>query len=222
METNCGKWVVNCSVACRSLLTPISGKVEVNYPVVQFRRFHAMMIENHFSHRRTHFLALCLIALVSSSGNAWSQSILPSRPGSRLAARQRLPNPVRTAGFAGSVPELSWESGHEFVESELPLNALRQPTHSHHILRSPEKTLPQKNASGKHATTEHHFSKRLVHPPYSPYRRRMQPDPPTLPGGNQRETWKTPYSYGYFGASGTRHWSLHHGYRDRYTEWRLK
>lgn len=128
---------------------------------------------------------------------------------------------VCPGGIAWS--QSSWESGHGFVESELPLNALRERTHSHHILRSPEKTLPQKkNTSGKHATTEYHSSKRLVHPPFSPYRRRMQPDPPTLPGANQRETWKTPYSYGYFGASGTRHWSLHHGYRDRYTEWRLK
>ncbi|TWU49760.1 hypothetical protein [Rubripirellula reticaptiva] len=43
----------------------------------------------------------------------------------------------------------------------------------------------------------------------------------TIPNAVRRETWKTPYSYGYFGASGTRSWSRHTSYRDNKTEWRL-
>ena len=44
----------------------------------------------------------------------------------------------------------------------------------------------------------------------------------TIPGGRERAVWKQPYSYGYFGASSTRHWGTHHGYRDRYTEYRYQ
>jgi hypothetical protein len=44
-----------------------------------------------------------------------------------------------------------------------------------------------------------------------------------IPGAAAPKTaWKQPYSYGYFGASGKRHWSKHHGYRDRATEWRYR
>ncbi|MGB7326844.1 MAG: hypothetical protein WBD31_18350 [Rubripirellula sp.] len=43
----------------------------------------------------------------------------------------------------------------------------------------------------------------------------------TIPNAVRRESWKTPYSYGYFGASGTRSWSRHTSYRDNKTEWRL-
>jgi hypothetical protein len=44
-----------------------------------------------------------------------------------------------------------------------------------------------------------------------------------IPGAAAPKTaWKQPYSYGYFGASGKRHWSKHHGYRDRVTEWRYQ
>ena len=50
----------------------------------------------------------------------------------------------------------------------------------------------------------------------------IQPPPAMLPNANRSETWKTPYSYGYFGASGKRQWSLSHGYRDRYTQWELR
>jgi hypothetical protein len=101
---------------------------------------------------------------------------------------------------------------------QIPWNSLRSPaTHSHPILRAPGIT-----GSGQRSVTAEDKSSHLVHPPYSPHRRRIQPPPPTLPGAKERAIWKTPYSYGYFGASGTRHWSLHHGYRERYTEWILQ
>ena len=44
----------------------------------------------------------------------------------------------------------------------------------------------------------------------------------TIAGAREREVWKQPYSYGYFGSSHQRHWTKHHGYRDRYTEWRYR
>ncbi len=147
----------------------------------------------------------------------------------------RLPNPIRQADHTEpladspniappSVYDSSTDSGDSIAESswgighDLPINGLRgQPTHAHRVIRAPSLQPPgQQKAAGK--TSKKH----LVHPPYSSHRRRIQPAPATLPGGKERQTWKSPYSYGYFGASGTRHWSLHHGYRDRYTEWRLK
>ncbi|KAA1258832.1 hypothetical protein LF1_13560 [Rubripirellula obstinata] len=50
----------------------------------------------------------------------------------------------------------------------------------------------------------------------------MQPRQANIPGGRERPTWKQPYSYGYFGSSSNRHWGTHHGYRDRYTEYRYR
>jgi hypothetical protein len=46
--------------------------------------------------------------------------------------------------------------------------------------------------------------------------------PAVIPDGTLREVWKSPFSYGYFGASGSRRWIRHFGYRDRDTEWRLR
>lgn len=45
---------------------------------------------------------------------------------------------------------------------------------------------------------------------------------PSIPGATQRPVWKTPYAYGYFGASGKKHWSRSHGYHDRRTQWTLR
>lgn len=50
----------------------------------------------------------------------------------------------------------------------------------------------------------------------------MQPRQARIPDARERPTWKQPYSYGYFGSSGNRHWGTHHGYRDRYTEYRYR
>ncbi|QDT06009.1 hypothetical protein K227x_44160 [Rubripirellula lacrimiformis] len=53
-------------------------------------------------------------------------------------------------------------------------------------------------------------------------KQQVRTPPATIPNARRREVWKTPYSYGYFGASGSRSWSNHHGYRDRYSEWRYQ
>ncbi|MFK8111872.1 MAG: hypothetical protein AB8B91_06705 [Rubripirellula sp.] len=97
------------------------------------------------------------------------------------------------------------------------MNGLRTASHQpHHILQAPG----QRKSKKTDPHTAH--GKRQVHPPHSSYHRRFQSQPAVLPVASQRENWKTPYSYGYFGASSSRHWSLHHGYRDRQVEWRLK
>ncbi|MCC9641784.1 hypothetical protein LOC71_05820 [Rhodopirellula sp. JC740] len=45
---------------------------------------------------------------------------------------------------------------------------------------------------------------------------------PSIPNATIYPQWKTPYSYGYFGAEGKRHWSRQHGYRDRSLQWTLR
>ncbi|WP_404305202.1 hypothetical protein [Neorhodopirellula lusitana] len=45
---------------------------------------------------------------------------------------------------------------------------------------------------------------------------------PPIPEATVAPRWKAPYSYGYFGAEGKRHWTRQHGYRDRYLQWSLR
>ncbi len=48
------------------------------------------------------------------------------------------------------------------------------------------------------------------------------PRPVAIAGAARVPVWKTPYSYGHFGASRTRQWSLHHGHQQTYTQWTLR
>jgi hypothetical protein len=99
----------------------------------------------------------------------------------------------------------------------VPVNHLRvAPALSpHRVLQPPRQGQPSQGKAGDHP--------RFHHPHYwSQCHRPVQPAPARLPEANRRGTWKPPYSYGYFGAGNSRHWGLHFGYRDRYTEWRLR
>lgn len=62
----------------------------------------------------------------------------------------------------------------------------------------------------------------LPRPPQSSLLQRLQPQPATIPDAEQQPVWKTPYAYGYFGASGKRHWTRHHGYRENDKRWTLR
>lgn len=92
---------------------------------------------------------------------------------------------------------------------------------SHQILAAPNQLRP----SDPHHLGGQGIAKRPPsHPLHPNYRlhHQVQAPPATIPGATRREAWKTPYSYGHFGASHTRSWSLHNGYRDAVTEWRQK
>ena len=43
-----------------------------------------------------------------------------------------------------------------------------------------------------------------------------------IPNANRVPVWKTPYSYGHFGASRNRQWTLHNGHQETYTQWSLR
>lgn len=50
----------------------------------------------------------------------------------------------------------------------------------------------------------------------------QKPAPATIPGAVVESVWRTPYSYGYFGAGRHRHWQRHYGLQQAFTQWTLK
>lgn len=48
------------------------------------------------------------------------------------------------------------------------------------------------------------------------------PRPTAIPGATRKPMWKTPYSYGHFGAARNRQWSHHRGHQQDYLQWTLK
>ncbi|MCG8648192.1 MAG: hypothetical protein MI861_00075 [Pirellulales bacterium] len=116
-----------------------------------------------------------------------------------------LPQPVRQAEYLEAVSVVQ-----PSIRHPLPI----QGSPAHQILRS-----PVKKPSFSLGYRAHHAQ---THPPLSSYHRRASPSPAKIPRAHARETWKRPYSYGYFGASPSRQWTLHYGYRDRYTQWRAQ
>ncbi|EMI19005.1 secreted protein [Rhodopirellula maiorica SM1] len=87
------------------------------------------------------------------------------------------------------------------------------PTPTHRVIRSPEFKMPKNKLGERYSET---------HPPHSSHHQRKVGTPAMIPQAKESARWKTPYSYGYFGATGKRSWSKHTGYRDRYTEWILQ
>jgi hypothetical protein len=179
-----------------------------NWPIDKKRTGRKISLDCLFSQRisavstLTRLGYLVLVAVFLDPAVLLAQSV----PGEKS---QVWPTPVRNVDYVEALPEVAQPAGYQ---SFGPLNSLRTPLQPHHVIRPPASRPAGAN----------HQSKAVPRPPHHSFRRRVQPAPAMLPEANQRETWKTPYSYGYFGASGSRHWTMHHGYRDRYTEWRLK
>ena len=99
----------------------------------------------------------------------------------------------------------------ESVVHELPDHGLQSvmPTIPYDVIESPFRQ-PYREE------TLHFRSDR--HPPIT-HREGPRTERAVVSGASQMPVWKTPFSYGYFGARGTKHWHWHHGYRDRRSEW---
>jgi hypothetical protein len=96
-----------------------------------------------------------------------------------------------------------------------PIRVHRNPRlQPHQLLVSPARQAPHNQRTSSRSNWSHHFHQK--------HHKAIQPPSALLPEANGRPTWKTPYSYGYFGASRTKHWNIHYGYRDQMTEWRLR
>ncbi len=144
----------------------------------------------------------------------------------------RWPAPVRLARYNEPMPDhhasdpiqrpSGWKhssiappfSGPRQLSRTAPLSAPAFGSQPHHVLQA-----PGQSSQSEKEKLQSRYSQ--THPPLSSLHRRVQPAPPRIPEASQREVWKTPYSYGYFGASGKRRWSKHYGYRNGYTEWRF-
>lgn len=93
--------------------------------------------------------------------------------------------------------------------------------HSHQVIQAPR--IVQPGHSHPHADLRPDTMANPVHPlPHLIGHHADQPTPAVIPDAIHREVWKSPFSYGYFGASGSRRWIRHYGYRDRDKEWRLR
>lgn len=115
-------------------------------------------------------------------------------------------------------PILSWPSQASMaVESPPSL-------HPHQIIRAPR--MIEQPGSHQHRSGHgglHPVTPSTIHPlpPLLDHHATRVP-PAVIPDASHREVWKSPYSYGFFGASGSRQWTRHFGYRDRDKEWRLR
>lgn len=115
--------------------------------------------------------------------------------------------PVRVAEHRFHSSEMVESSEHSQVAAAVDI-AL-QPTIPYDVIESPFRQPYRED-------TLHVRSK--YHPPIT-LREGPRTERAVIPNTMQMPVWKTPFSYGYFGTSGTKHWYGHHGYRDRRTEW---
>ncbi len=169
---------------------------------------------------------------VSSSSSAASS--IRTTANSRYSQRVRL---AAESADGSQMAEASQMGRHLHAHGEPPINVSQQseppvgqnvgllsdlfggavgpgnPTPTHRVIRSPEFSLPKNKLYERYSET---------HPPHSSHHQRKVGTPAMIPQAKESASWKTPYSYGYFGASSKRSWSKHTGYRDRYTEWILQ
>ena len=115
--------------------------------------------------------------------------------------------PVRVAEHRYHAPEVVESSVHPQVNPVV--DSALAPTIPYDVIESPFRQ-PQREETL-------HFRSQY-HPPIT-QREGPRTQRAVIPNAMQMPVWKTPFSYGYFGTSGTKHWYLHHGYRDRRTEW---
>lgn len=97
-------------------------------------------------------------------------------------------------------PPVHSDAGAILYETPLHLTQMGPP---HFVIASPQIQAAQDPSA------------RSLHGPKRSY-------PVELSGATRVPVWKQPYSYGHFGASHTRHWSLHHGHQRSYTQWTLR
>ncbi len=113
------------------------------------------------------------------------------------------------------VPEAQTEAQNVGILSDIFGGAIGPgaPTPSHRVIRSPFAKPSVDKLGSRHSEK---------HPPHNSFSQRKIGAPALIPQAKENITWKTPYSYGYFGASNHRNWSRQYGYRDRYTQWSLR
>lgn len=154
----------------------------------------------------------------------------PDRMHSVRSSNRRGPasGSTSTARFASPVRIVDHRTGLQPVQPALPIHTspiVPEQTlpgvtsvsgspapHAHQIIDSPFRGTDR---HGKVITHDHH------HPPVLKHHF-TRPQRAAIPEASREPVWKTPYSYGYFGARGLKHWHRHVGYRDRSIEWQYR
>jgi hypothetical protein len=144
------------------------------------------------------------------------------------------PGPTSTP-MEFSEPMMDASVGHEYFmndngPSSTPHRILRPPaanplrsTHSPYS-QAPYGAAGSGSARSKHAATS--SAKQIIDetlhtegPLLRHLHEHKQPPLAKIPDATVEPQWKAPYAYGYFGASGARHWTKSYGYRDTYKRW---
>ena len=95
---------------------------------------------------------------------------------------------------------------------------------SDNILRSTAMPQPHQVIESPFRGPERHGKMAAHSPRHPPFLKHQLSHPPraVVQEASREPVWKTPYSYGYFGASGSKKWHRHLGYRDRSIEWQYR
>jgi hypothetical protein len=131
--------------------------------------------------------------------------------------------PPETDSQAGTAAPAQWVTPHppHWVLS-MPQPPKRSPGHTDEVVIYDEAASALQPQTSEASSTGHGHTK----PHEKVTKHFLHADkttrPPAIPNANRVPVWKTPYSYGHFGAGRNRQWSLHHGYQQTYTQWSLR
>ncbi|QDV65029.1 hypothetical protein Pan14r_27320 [Crateriforma conspicua] len=134
----------------------------------------------------------------------------------------------------------AWQHADTWQPTPPPHRILRSPAsrstrpvtdpHSSSAVVGPPQSMPGTPPPPQVSSATHHVKRVWDHATSGPWSASVnrkwdamnQKPGPAIPSAATRPAWKTPYSYGYFGARGSRHWSRQYGYRDGYSQWTLR
>ncbi|WP_168563774.1 hypothetical protein [Crateriforma spongiae] len=146
----------------------------------------------------------------------------------------------QSATQQGASRPSAWQHADTWQPTPPPHRILRSPAsrsaspvtdpHSSPAAAGPTQPMPGTPPPPQVSSATHHVKRVWDHATSGPWSASVnrkwdamnQQPGPSVPSAATRPTWKTPYSYGYFGARGSRHWSRQYGYRDGYSQWTLR
>ncbi len=222
----------------RSVWISRSKEQEASVSTSQTFQFPVSCSEKAMFMRRIQIVVAVSILAGANSASLLAQTTLgdaPSTPAPiarneflRVQYLESAENPVTRASGAS---DEAWVAGESWdgptVDATEPRRVALEGSvlpmpHQHQVIQAPRVVHPHGNPSWPQAS-DRTATANPAHPlPHLIHHHSRHVAPAVIPDGTLREVWKSPFSYGYFGASGSRRWIRHFGYRDRDTEWRLR
>jgi len=182
-------------------------------------------------------ISACLISFVLIHCHQLRAQSIPARPPTPTSVAWEMPIRPNAPDDPdpGGEPHVGGEFRRPLLQVQyvepLDVRAIAQGSASHQVIRAPrieysESPIPSQSAGGpvtmNPVPTNPAPSSALDPLPHLLNHHATQAPPAVIPDASHREVWKSPYSYGFFGARGSRQWTRHYGYRDRGKEWRLR